>query len=245
MQADLEVALGRLESPTWPRPNLWVSAQPLLAAFEHLRAPQGYQLVCLCEAVEDDRQSRLLWLRTGGELPEVPAELRSLEFEYSLGGPSSKRPPDLSSWVEWDVGALLLDSGEPAALFDRSIFSRWITQTLNFGHPVYWPRHRVLAAAAAFDDVLQEMPGIELHGRPSLEPTVTRFRATDEDPDQLPDHPAGQQELRGKERWLVRFYSHTAYVQETVTQHSDWYLGRRLAGSEMRTIATGTNSYLV
>jgi hypothetical protein len=61
----------------------------------------------------------------------------------------------------------------------------------------------------------------------------------------LPQAVQGREVLLGRDRCLVRFYTHNAYVEEIVQQHNDWYLGGKLVGCEPRTIARGNNSYLV
>lgn len=233
-----------LEASDYER-NRWVLANEFIDAFEHLRLPAGHHLACFFTPFADERQSRMVLVKLDlPRLPAIPAALAHWTRSISFTGEREARPA-VPDWIEWDVANHLQLDGTPASLFELSIFSRWVGELLNFGHDVFWPRHNVLRGDEDSMELLRLCPDgndLTIH---AVQPRVDVYDADDDSAEHLPSHPDGMQALQGRSRACVRFFTHTAYVRECITEFHDWYVDGRFAGGQSFERATGSNAYIV
>ena len=233
--------------------NRWVDATAFLSAFAHLRIQSGKRLACLYTASSGERTSRLLVLDLADvdPLPELPRQLQRFEMGWFLG---NEPPLPVPKWISTDVMKWMMGDGTPEALFEKSMMSRWVTELLNFGHGVFWPRHTVLLSPPPeymdWDRVrdrgkprwkLREGETFPIDWRPvviigaSLESADIALRGSQESRHVLGHGPFD----------AVVFYSYSDYVSSEVYRYIDCYRDDQFLGGEVQEIASGGGGYVV
>ena len=228
--------------------NQWLDATPFLREFPALRLAADWRLMCIYTSYPDERFSSLLAVRgtPDSAVPPIPEELEQATF-WSSYAPRPELPPN----VTWDVLSLLRDDGTDLALFERSMLVRWIDQTLNTGHAVWWPRTIVVTQwtesfrSKVEDARAETYGGLQLPIVDDLRPQIVHRVGTLAEPEWLPIWDEQHSLVIGHEFGLVEFYSHTEYGGNRFMRHRDWYVDRQLVYAETRDVVSWGGGYII
>src|SRR5688572_12178988 len=155
--------------------NGWLLANEFMRVFRHLEPEPGWQLACVFTPWAEERESHLVLVRFDqSTLPEIPHTLARWRPTISFTGAApSFADGSLPDWIEWTVTRRIRHHNTALALFEFSLFARWVDQLLNFGHNVFWGRHSVLSGDERCKELLAQC-GAQLSAS-ELQPTVSFF----------------------------------------------------------------------
>lgn len=258
-ERDIMAKLAEIDLLDFRPSDRWVAADAFLAAFSHLKLKPGVHLACVYTASAHERQSRLVaWnahrapglrlVRSEPRLPRMPTALQG--YEMGVFTRSDTKPADLPDWIEWDVARGIEDDGSPDAVFERSIFNRWIHSLLNTGHGVGWPLHQVIvepwdSVRAAVDSARSSTPERTLQVPDDWRPRVLHRVGSDDPQADLPTAPETRARLAGRRFSAVTFYSYSSYLTQSIYEHKDWFVEGAWMCAEGKEIVQGGPGYMV